>query len=154
MLRGSTRPKRECKSHCPVSSLADQIIIRSLCITRANLTKGDQYTRVDSIYRPTVLHITGDPVDELQVRMEPDRRPRRWQRKLFLHYQEIKRQAWWQLPPWYIGGADEIMEFDWKEMHVWRKGSSREEDIWARRNENLDAEGNTKMPEETRHRRW
>ena len=94
------------------------------------------------------MRIATDPQDQLQVRLEPDRRPRRWQKKLFLHYQEIKRQDWWQLPPWFIGDNDEVMEFDWKYQVIWRKGDKRETNLWERRNRNLDEDGNTITSEE------
>lgn len=94
------------------------------------------------------MRITGDPQDQLRMRLEPDRRPRRWQKKLFLHYQEIKRQKWWQLPPWFIGDNDEVMTFDWKEQHIWQKGVDREKDLWYSKNEDLDEHGNTKTSKE------
>jgi hypothetical protein len=120
---------------------ADRAICRQ-CAPGVNLTRGDQYLRIDSARRGTVLRIAGDEPGQLQMHMEPDRRPRRWQRKLFLHYQEIKRQDWWwALPDYFIGDQQEVMEFDWKSQVVWRMGQDRKVTIWERHNERLATDG-------------
>lgn len=94
--------------------------------------------------RPTIVRLASDPIDVLQLRLEPDRRPRRWQRKLFMHYQEIKRQTWWwRLPPWFIGDEGEVMEFDWKTQQIWKMGPNRDETIWERTNDRLTEDGHS-----------
>lgn len=116
------------------------------CVSQTNLTRGDQYTRVDSVHRGTVLRIAGDEPNTLQMRLEPDARPRRWQRKLFLHYQEIKRQDWWWTLPsdYFLGDDGEVMEFDWKDQYVWRMGDDRREvNIWERHNGRLSSDGSS-----------
>lgn len=76
------------------------------------------------------------------MRLEPDRRPRRWQRKLFMHYQELKRQDWWwKLPPWFVGDNGEVMEFDWKSQYIWRMGDEREKNLWSNLNERIREDG-------------
>lgn len=77
------------------------------------------------------------------MRLEPDRRPRRWQRKLFMHYQELKRQNWWwHLPPWFVGDNEEVMEFDWKSQIIWKMGErERDIDLWTNFNMRLKEDG-------------
>jgi len=107
-----------------------------------SLTVGDQFREIDSVRRGTLLRLSSDPVNQLHLRLEPDHRPRRWQRKLFLHYQEIKRQTWWWgLPDYFIGDNDEVMEFDWKSQYIWRKGAEREKNLWEKHNDRLNDDG-------------
>lgn len=112
------------------------------CVNPSSLTLGDQFTQIDSVRRATILRVASDPSNNLTMRLEPDRRPRRWQRKLFMHYQELKRQDWWwKLPPWFIGDNDEVMEFDWKSQIIWRAGEERDTNIWENYNTRLKEDG-------------
>lgn len=128
----------------------------SQCVEQPELTKGDQITRIDSTHRGTIMRFASDPPGQLHWHLEPDRRPRRWQRKLFMHYQEIKRQTWWWgLPDFFIGDDNEVMEFDWKEQYVWRKGAQRQVNLWERHNTRLNEDGSsehTKKPSSKRAR--
>lgn len=108
----------------------------------SSLTLGDQFTEIDSVRRATIVRVGNDPSGSLSMRLEPDHRPRRWQRKLFMHYQELKRQDWWwHLPPWFVGDDEEVMEFDWKSQVIWRMGEERQVDLWKSINSRLKEDG-------------
>ena len=99
------------------------------CVTPHPLTVLDP-----PVMRATFIHFKEQQAGHLLRRLERDRRPRGYERKLFKHHLKSKRMPWFELPPFEIT-EDMVLKYNSEIMEVFKMGPSREETLFYRKHE-------------------
>ena len=82
--------------------------------------------------RASLVHFKEQQAGHLLRRLEKDKRPRGYERKLFKHHLKSKSMKWFELPPFEIT-EDLVLRYNSDFVEVFKMGPSRNETLFYRK---------------------
>jgi hypothetical protein len=84
------------------------------------------------IMRDSLIHLKEQAPNHVLRRLELDQRPRGYERKLFKHLKDVKRERWYGWPPFEIT-EDLVLRFNSDSVEVFKMGRDRERTLFFRK---------------------
>lgn len=92
------------------------------------------------LVRTSLIRLADQPPGYIFRRIEPDDRPRGYERKLIRHHLKSKSYGWWDFPPFMIT-EDLVLRYNSDVVEVFRMGSTRNETLYYRQPDGKDSIG-------------